>query len=256
MICVKGIKIILPYASSLLCEYGFSALTEIKSKKQEVSWNWRHNADVLGNDGSSFQSFSCPKADTPNASIFLKQLCFVVSLPRIFLNFRSASQAEKVWESLVLTVIWCRIPTFHDDDVETGWIRKKLMSSIEMIDFLPYFWNFTSSPKQQSQTTQNYIALNIEPSQPLKRPRPPRCQSRATIIANLPGNPLKPPTVTCYGSHALLCRPIKVASLTVNGKTADAQRETTGVSGAPVGFAAVATSRLFMQRKPTQETHT
>ena len=32
---VKAIKIILPFASSWLCEYGFSALTEIKSKKRE-----------------------------------------------------------------------------------------------------------------------------------------------------------------------------------------------------------------------------
>jgi len=39
MISVKAIKIILPFASSWLCEYGFSALTEIKSKKRETSWD-------------------------------------------------------------------------------------------------------------------------------------------------------------------------------------------------------------------------
>ena len=33
IIGVKAMKIILPFASSWLCEYGFSALTEIKSKK-------------------------------------------------------------------------------------------------------------------------------------------------------------------------------------------------------------------------------
>jgi len=39
MIGVKAIKINLPLASSWLCEYGFSPLTEIKSKKRETSWN-------------------------------------------------------------------------------------------------------------------------------------------------------------------------------------------------------------------------
>ena len=33
MIGVKAIKIMLPFASLRLCEYGFSALKEIKSKK-------------------------------------------------------------------------------------------------------------------------------------------------------------------------------------------------------------------------------
>ena len=37
MIGVNAIKIILPFASSSLCEYGFSALTEIKIKKRESS---------------------------------------------------------------------------------------------------------------------------------------------------------------------------------------------------------------------------
>jgi len=36
MIGVKAIKIILPFASSWVCQYGFSALTEIKSKKRET----------------------------------------------------------------------------------------------------------------------------------------------------------------------------------------------------------------------------
>ena len=35
MIGVKAIKIMLPFVSSWFCEYGFSALTEIKSKKRE-----------------------------------------------------------------------------------------------------------------------------------------------------------------------------------------------------------------------------
>jgi len=35
MIDVKAIKIILRFASSWLCEHGFSALTEIKSKQRE-----------------------------------------------------------------------------------------------------------------------------------------------------------------------------------------------------------------------------
>jgi len=35
VISVKAIKIILPFASPWLCEYGFSALTEIKSEKRE-----------------------------------------------------------------------------------------------------------------------------------------------------------------------------------------------------------------------------
>jgi len=34
VIIAKAIKIIVPFASSLLCEYGFSALAEIKSKKR------------------------------------------------------------------------------------------------------------------------------------------------------------------------------------------------------------------------------
>ena len=35
MIGVKAIKIMLPFASSWLCDYGVSALTEIKNKKRE-----------------------------------------------------------------------------------------------------------------------------------------------------------------------------------------------------------------------------
>ena len=35
LISTKAVKIILPFASSWCCEFGFSALTEIKSKKRE-----------------------------------------------------------------------------------------------------------------------------------------------------------------------------------------------------------------------------
>lgn len=34
-LCLKAVKILLPFASSYICEFGFSALTEIKSKKRE-----------------------------------------------------------------------------------------------------------------------------------------------------------------------------------------------------------------------------
>ena len=33
------IGVMLPFASSWICEYGFSALTEIKSKTRKTSWN-------------------------------------------------------------------------------------------------------------------------------------------------------------------------------------------------------------------------
>jgi len=99
MIGVKANKIVLPLASSWLCKHGFSALTEIKSKKLENSWNWRQSADALRNDGTSFQSHLFPKAGTPFALIFLKQLCFVVSVPRIFLF----SQCAANWKSLRIT---------------------------------------------------------------------------------------------------------------------------------------------------------
>jgi len=71
MISVKAIKIILPFASSWLCEYGFSALTEIKrNKKREASWDWGQNSDVLGNDGTSFQFYLSLKTGTLNALNF------------------------------------------------------------------------------------------------------------------------------------------------------------------------------------------
>ena len=35
LLSIKAIKIFLPFASSWLCEFGFSALTEIKSKKRQ-----------------------------------------------------------------------------------------------------------------------------------------------------------------------------------------------------------------------------
>jgi len=40
-ISLKAIKLILPFASSWFCEFGFSALTEIKTKKRETSYNRR-----------------------------------------------------------------------------------------------------------------------------------------------------------------------------------------------------------------------
>jgi len=39
MIGAKAIKIILSFAFSWHCEYEFSILTEIKSKKRDTSWN-------------------------------------------------------------------------------------------------------------------------------------------------------------------------------------------------------------------------
>ena len=95
MIGVKAIKIILPFAYSLLCEYGFSALTEIKSKKRETSCNWRLNAGVFGNDGTSFQSLFVPENRHTIALIFWKQLCFVVSVPRIFFIFLVPRKLKK-----------------------------------------------------------------------------------------------------------------------------------------------------------------
>jgi len=35
LISLKAVKILLPFSSSWICETGFSALTEIKSKKRE-----------------------------------------------------------------------------------------------------------------------------------------------------------------------------------------------------------------------------
>jgi len=96
VICVKGIKIILPFASSWPCEYGFSVLTEIKSKKRETSWHLQQNAGVLSNDGTSFQPYFFPKTGTPQLINFLKQLCFAVSVLRNVFYFLSAPQAEKV----------------------------------------------------------------------------------------------------------------------------------------------------------------
>jgi len=54
MITSKGVKIILPFAPSWLCEYGFLALSEIRSKK-ESSWHWRRNESVLEVSGTSNQ---------------------------------------------------------------------------------------------------------------------------------------------------------------------------------------------------------
>jgi len=97
MIGVNVIKIILPFASSWLYEYGFSALTEIQSKKRKIlriddkmrvyAWQRQNIVSIL---------FVHKNRQTHSIN-FLKQLCFVVSVPRIFyFYFPSALQAEKV----------------------------------------------------------------------------------------------------------------------------------------------------------------
>ena len=74
-----------------------------KQKTIETSWNLRKNAGGLINGGTSFQSYLYRKQ--AHRIKFSKATLFVVSGPRIFFfNFLSASQAEKVWESLVLIV--------------------------------------------------------------------------------------------------------------------------------------------------------
>jgi len=95
MISVKTIKIILSFASSWLCENGSSALTEIKSKKRETSWNWRQNAGVLGNDGTSFQSYLFPKTGTLIALIFFKATLFCSKCAANFFLFLVRRKLKK-----------------------------------------------------------------------------------------------------------------------------------------------------------------
>jgi len=101
MIGAKSTKIILPFVSSWVQD--FLLWQKLKAKNERDFWNLRRNPGVLGNDGTSVQSYLFPKTSTPIAFAlhFLKQLCFVVSVSGIFLNFLSAPQTEKVWESLV-----------------------------------------------------------------------------------------------------------------------------------------------------------
>jgi len=103
MIGFKAIKIIFSFPSSWLCEYGFSALTEIKSKKRETSWKWRLNAGVFSNDGTSFQSLFVPENRHINRIHFLKATLLCSKCAAIFKNIFSEPQAEKVWESLGLS---------------------------------------------------------------------------------------------------------------------------------------------------------
>ena len=100
MIGVKAIKIILPFASSWVCQYGFSALTEIKSKKRETSWNWWLNAGVVGKNGTSFLSLFVPENRHTHRINFFKATLFCSNCAANFLYILSAPQAEKVWESL------------------------------------------------------------------------------------------------------------------------------------------------------------
>jgi len=97
---VKAIKIILPFASSWLCGYGFSSLAEIKSKKRETSWNWRQNAGVLANDGTSFQCYFFPKTGTLIALITFKATLFCSKCSAnfcIFLVRRKLNKFENHW---------------------------------------------------------------------------------------------------------------------------------------------------------------
>ena len=74
----------------------------------ELKLNWRQNAGVRGNDGTSFQSYLFPKTSTPIAFIFLKQLCLVASVPRIFfiiLVRRKLEKFENHWPKLSLNIL-------------------------------------------------------------------------------------------------------------------------------------------------------
>ena len=62
----KAVKIILPFASSWFCEFGFSALTEIKSKKRERLLRIDEEMRLFVSNGASFQLDLLSKAGSPS----------------------------------------------------------------------------------------------------------------------------------------------------------------------------------------------